>query len=394
MRMFARLLPLVCCALALRAETVLVLPFANSNDAHNLDWVGESVAEILIDVLTAEGLDVVRQDTRDEVLDDMGLRRYAVLTRASAMEIAINSDAGIVVGGEFAWTAPKPGAPGKGTVRLTTYILDVHGMRKLGEFTVGGPLEELSQMETSLAWQTLGALRPGVTGDESAFRRNHPAVRIDALEYYVRGLRAQTTQQKHQLLSVAARLAPTFSLPCYQLGKLNFFALKHYGAAAEWFQKVREGDSHYRESLFYLGLSRYNSGDFSGAAAPLRTLAGMLPLPEVLNNLGAVLVRLNDPEALDCFRKAMESDPSESDYAFNAAYTLWRRSDFAPAAEMLRAVLERSPEDNAARMLLERCEHERGPRPGDLRAEALERVQSEYNESAWLALKSMLSPQR
>jgi tetratricopeptide (TPR) repeat protein len=390
-RLFARLLPLLLIAHSLMAEAVLVLPFANPGGARNLDWIGDSLSELLIEVLSAEGVDVVRPQVRDEVLDELNLRRYAALTEASAMEAAINADASLVVVGDFAWTAAPPG---KGQLRVTIRVIDIHGMRKLGDFTLDGPLEELSQLQAGLAWRTLRALRPQSAPDEGDFRRAHPPVRIDALEYYVRGLRAASPQQKHQMFATAARLAPAFSQPCFQLGRLNFFTLKHFGAAAEWFSKVRPTDSHYHEALFYLGLSRYHAGDFASAATPLRTLSEQVPLPEVLNNLGAVLLRLNDPAAADCFRKAIEADPAEAVYQFNLGNALWRRGEFAPAAEALQAALDRAPDDAPARLLLERCRRQQGPRPGDLRAEALERVQSDYNEAAWLALKSMLAPHR
>jgi hypothetical protein len=41
-----------------------------------------------------------------------------------------------------------------------------------------------------------------------------------------------------------------------------------------------------------------------------------------------------------------------------------------------------------------RCEKQSGPRPGDTRTEALERVKTNYEESAWRQLKAALQPQK
>jgi tetratricopeptide (TPR) repeat protein len=196
---------------------------------------------------------------------------------------------------------------------------------------------------------------------------------------------------KYKLFSNAVRLEPTYSQPCFYLGKLNYSA-RTYRGAADWLQKVNPADIHYREALFFLGLSRYYAGDFKSAVEVLRKLAGMVPLGEVLNNLGAAQLRLSENAAAESFLKAVEVDPADPVYHFNAGYALWRKGDFAQAAESFRSALQRKPEDDVATLLLGRCLKQQGPRPGDLKTESLERIKNEYNESAWLALKSMLAP--
>ncbi len=47
-----------------------------------------------------------------------------------------------------------------------------------------------------------------------------------------------------------------------------------------------------------------------------------------------------------------------------------------------------------ARLLLSRCEKQSGPRAGRCGTEALERVKSNYEESAWWQLKAALQPQK
>jgi len=377
---------LLLAALAAQAETVLILPFFNINSPKNNDWIGDSISETILETLASEGIRVVPPEVREEVLRDMNLRRYVRLTRASVMEIAINADADTVLYGEV-----ESGAE-KGTVRLSAWIYDVRHVRRRGSFTLSAPLEDLSSLQTTLAWQALSALKPGGKVTLEEFRQGHPPIRIDALENYVRALTASSPEQKHRLLANAARLEPAFSQPCFQLGRLNFFVTKNYRAAADWFAKVGANDFHYRESVFYLGLSRYQTGDFKGAVEAFRRAEQMVPLPEVLNNLGAALLRAGDSSAASYFERAIETDPADPDYHFNFGYALWRKGNFEAAAASLRAALERKDDDDGAALLLERCQKQSGPRPGDLNA--LERVKFEYNEAAWLTLKAMLGQEK
>jgi len=346
----------------------------------------------MLESFAAEGLAVVSPEVRDQSLHDLNVRRYAILTRASVMEIAVNSDASLVVYGEFEVTPPPPPGTTKESLRISARILDVRRLRRGGEFSLASALEDLSSLQNSLTWQVLRAVAPERVIAEEEFRRSHTTIRIDALENYIRGLRATAPDQKHKFLTTAARLSPSFSQPCFQLGRLNFFTQRNYPAAAGWFQKVAPTDIHYREALFYLGLSYFYMGEFKTSSEVLRKLADVIPLPEVLNNLGAALTRLGDPSAAALFRKAIETNPADPDFYFNAGYALWRRGDFSNAADFFRASLQRKPSDDSSTLLLGRCLQQSGPRPGDLRTEALERLKTEYNESAWVALKAMLAP--
>lgn len=377
----------------LPAETILILPFFNVSKSKSIDWIGDSISETILESLASEGLVVVPAESRDEVLRQLSVRRYTRLTTASVMEIAVNCDAGLVVYGELDLQPGAAGSGSKGTLHITAHIVDVRRVRRRGTFEESGSLDSLSSLQTSIAWQTLKALSPALTISEEEFRRSRPRIRLDALESYVRGLLTTVTDQKHKLFTGAARLEPTYSQPCFQLGRLNFTA-KNYPAAADWFQKVSPTDLHYREALFFLGLSRYYTGDFKGAAEVYRNLSGMVPLPEVWNNLGAALLRINDPDADQAFQKAVEIDQADPDYVFNAGYALWKKGSFDSAANDFRASLARKPEDETATLLLGRSLKQSGPRPGDLRTEAQERLKTEYNESAWLALKTMLAPKK
>jgi tetratricopeptide (TPR) repeat protein len=218
-------------------------------------------------------------------------------------------------------------------------------------------------------------------------------VRVDAIESYIRGLLATTSDEKHRLYTQAVRLDSRYSQPCFHLGRL-FWRKKEYKSAAEWFQKVAPGDAHYNEASFFLGLSHYYAGDYGEAQAAFQLVAKVAPLNEVYNNLGAAESRRSGPEALANFQKALEGDESDLAYQFNVGYALWRRGDFQAAAQSFRTVLDRDPNDAQASLLLARCEKQSGPRPGDPRTEGLERLKTNYEESAYRQLKAVLQPEK
>lgn len=370
-------------------DTLLVLPFSNQTGNSRLDWIGDSVSEILVEHLAAEGAGVVAGDLRDQAMQEMGLRRYAPITRATAIEAAAEANATLVLYGSFD-IRPRAAKPEAGAlIRIDAHLLDARRLVRKGAFLVETPLDSLSAAQTSLAWQVLRSLRPEALVTEDEFRRNHPDIRLDALENYARGLRAATPQMQHKYFAAAARIAPEFSPVLYRLGRLNFFVFGNDSAAASWFGKVSPASLHYRPSLYYLAVCRYRTGEFAAAAAALRTLSGLAPLPEVLNNLGAVLLRLNDPSAVEILESAVEANPADADIQFNLGYALWRAGRFDEAAEALRRSLQ-GGEDSTATLLLGRCLQRRGPQPGEIRLDGRERMKTEYREEAWLALRSLV----
>src|ERR1051326_207382 len=385
------------CALAtsVRADTFVVLPFFNVTKNTNLDWIGESVAESIREALASEGLMALDREDRVEAYHRLSIRPYAALTRASVIKIGETLDAEHVIYGQFD-LKPVAGTPqpaSKPSPQIPAPALDLKRMRLGPEFAETGSLDDLTVLQRHLAWQTLQSIRKTAAPSEADFTSRHPAIRVDAIESYIRGLLAATPEEKHRLFTQAARLDQAFSQPCFQLGKLHF-SKKEYKPAAEWLQKVSPADVHFREANFLLGLCLYQTGEFSLAQNAFQIVARSVPLNEVLNDIGAAQSRRNLPEALESFKKALDGDPSDPDYQFNVGYALWKRSDFDAAAERFRAALERNPQDAEAAAMLDRATKHSGPRLGDTKTERLERLKTNYEESAWWQLKAALQPEK
>lgn len=376
----------------MRADTVLVLPFFNHTSSAGLDWIGESISESLHDSLASEGLLALDREDRLEVYRRLSLRPGAELTHASVIKIGQSLDASSVVYGYYEVLPADPARDhSQGTLRVTARIVDLKRLRQGPDFSELGALEDLARLELHLAWQTLEVLKPDAGGTEQRFIEKRRTVRLDAMESYVRGLLARTEEQRHRFFTQAARLDEHYSQPCYQLGKASWTA-KEYQVAAGWLARVERTDPHYMEAQFLLGLCRYYSFDFAGAEQSFQLVAASVPLNEVFNNLGAAEARLgNTAGAIANFQKAIEGDGSDPDYHFNVGYTLWKSGNFGDAVTNLRAALQRNPDDSEATTLLGRALQKAGPRPGESRWEARQRIKTNYEETAYRQLQAELA---
>jgi tetratricopeptide (TPR) repeat protein len=390
MHRLAAMAALVVSGFSLRAQTVLVLPFFNHTRSANLDWIGESISEVVHDALSSEGLLLLDRDTRLEGYRRLSLRPGVELTRASIIKIGQTLDAGRVIFGYYEVFADSDKEAAKGSVHIAARIVDLKRLRQDPEFAELGALADLATLETHLGWQAFRLLKPATKQSETEFLRARPPVRMDAAESYVRGLLAQTADERHRFFTKAARLDEHYSQPCFQLGKAAW-ASKDYRVAAGWLGRVDRSDPHYLEAQFLLGLCRYYSGDFSSAEQSFELVGSSVPLNEVYNNLGAALARRNNlAGAIANFQKALEGDSSDPDYYFNLGYAYWLSGKYAEAAASFRDTLERNDRDTEATALLGRALMGDGPRPGETRLEARERVKTNYDETAYRELQAEL----
>jgi tetratricopeptide (TPR) repeat protein len=393
-----RLLPFFSLALIVHAsagtgQPVLVVPFLNQS-SEKLDWISESLAVTIREALASHGILALGRDDRQEAYRRLSIRPDAQLTRASAIKLAEALDAASLVHGRFEVAARDGAAPGAPpTLRITGFVIDTQRLRKSPDFRESGPIDELALLQSRIAWQILHHLSPETAPPADRFLRERQAIRVDALESYVRGLLAPADEQRHRLFTQAVRMDERFSPPKFELGRM-YWGKKDYGVAARWLSEVLPSDPRHLEATFLLGLCRFRQADYDGAQKAFSLVAESVPLNEVLNNLGAALSRANRPDALENFRKALEGDTSDPDYHFNVGYALWKAGRFDEAAESFRAALARSSEDTEATLMLGRCLQRAAPTAAELRGLGRERIKLNYEETAYRQLKAALERKR
>lgn len=391
-----RVVPLLLLGGALAfADTVAVLPFWNAgpNPKSNLDWIGESIAETVRDALGLRRVLTMERDETDDAFHRLGLRERISISEGSIVKLGEELDAEQVVFGTFEFTPNgAAGAGAHGSLKISARILDLKRLRLGPEFVETGAVEDLATLQAHLAWRALTLIAPQIAPPETDFQTVRPVVRLDAEENYARGVLARDPEMKEKFFLQAARLDARFAHPCYQLGEIHY-RRKEYRPAAEWLARVGPDNFHYREAQFLLGLSLYQSGDFAGAQKAFQTILAVVPLTEVFNNLGAAESRKNLPQAIDDFRKAADADPNDTDYRFNLGYALWKKGDFAAAAEHFKMILQQHVEDPWATLLAMRCAQKKGLNPAvDARLIGLERLKTDYQERVYWQLKTMLDP--
>jgi len=374
-----------------RSATVLVLRFHNESQFSDLNWVGESIAETLMDEFGAANQIVLDRESRAEGLRRLSLRSNAGFTKATLIRLGQTLDADYLCYGTYDAHLLNGSSQLKdSSIQLSAHFIDLRKMRDGPDYSEAGPLSELSRLEEHLAWQSLKYLSPKTPFQLNQFMAAPKLVREDAEESYIRGLLSSTKEQQQKWFAQALALDSHFTSAAFELAKLALDR-KEYRQATALFAHISPEDPRYPEARFKMGLSAYGIEDFAAAATYFREVAKTFPLSEVYNNLGAAENHLNLPAAIDDFRRALDADENDSTYLFNLATALLKNNYFEEAAKRFQAVLDRDPEDSEARALLERALHRQAVAP-DAKTLSPERLKKNFDETAFRQLKAMLQP--
>ena len=344
--------------------TVLVLQFQNHSQYSDLNWVGESVAETLMNEYAAANQIVLDRGARVEAMHRLALRPGATFTKATLIRLGQSLDADYLCYGTYDANLPADSSELKdSSVQVSARFLDLRHMHDGPEASESGKLSELSRLEEHLAFATLKYLEPKANLVLSDFMAPNKLIRVDAEESYVRGLLSPSGDQQQKWFLQAIALDPNFSSPAFELGRLAL-QKKDYPQALSWFQHIHANDPHYHEARFKMGLAAYSAADYTSAANFFREVLKTYPLNEVYNNLGAAELQLNQAAALSDLHRAADGDPNDPTYLFNLGAALLKNARFDDAAKALQSVLDRKPGDADATTLLERAQnHDSSAKP-------------------------------
>jgi len=153
-------------------ETVVVLPFENVSNHPEYNWIGESFSDSLSTLLSKPGLIVVSNDERAVAYQRLRLPLTVLPSRATAIKIARELKASMIVIGTYSVTLPAPSADKSATDKapLATIagearVVRVNEGRMSGDvfdgswaprvYDFGGTLTDLQRMNGQLAYQVL-----------------------------------------------------------------------------------------------------------------------------------------------------------------------------------------------------------------------------------------------
>src|SRR5438045_8980498 len=79
------------------ADVLMVLPVATTSNRAEYNWVGESFADALAELLNRPGLIVVSSDERDLAYQSLHLPETVIPSRATAIKLARQAKASLIV---------------------------------------------------------------------------------------------------------------------------------------------------------------------------------------------------------------------------------------------------------------------------------------------------------
>src|SRR5262249_14911151 len=183
--------------------SVLVFPFENQSSDRNLDWIGEGIAELVIERLASEpGLYVMQRDDRLTGFEKLGLPETAVISRATAMKLGWDSGSDYVITGRF--------SGGADDFSVYARITDLASSSASPEIKVSGKLGDVIPLTSALSWQLLKVIVSSTQTPESDFTARAPLPR-SAFENYIRGLLNSDPKRRTEYFENAIRLNPRYS---------------------------------------------------------------------------------------------------------------------------------------------------------------------------------------
>lgn len=340
-------------------DAVLVMPFENRSQMAQYNWIRESFAILLADVLDVPGITLIGDDERTLAFRQLNLSRSDLLTRAAMIRVAEGAKANLALIGEYDIGGEKENL----TVSIRAWLIETQAGRLVGNkvFNFSGPLADLQQMQGQLAWHVLYERNPSLPYTKEQFVRRATNVPPRAYESFVKGFQTQDQQLREAFLKRALQEHDSAGAPghygraLFELGLL-LYRRADFGDAEKQLKELTKDDLDYEEGLFYLSLAAFKTGNYESASASGETLAGLVPLPEILNNAGATLVGKGDnARALSYLQRAAANSPNDAGYRFNYGYALWRNQNLEDAVQQLRAATQLNPRDGEAWYILSKA---------------------------------------
>jgi tetratricopeptide (TPR) repeat protein len=368
-------------------DVVMVLPFENTSNRPEYNWVGESFADALAELLNKPGLIVVTSDERELAYQRLRLPETVIPSRATAIKLAREAKATMVVIGSYSITAvpeetknaKEEKAPSEALVQVTARVIKVNEGRTLGEvldggwatrqFDFGGPLTTLQDIHGRLAYQILYQREKAFAFSQNQLVQEATKVPQKAFEAYVKGVLLSERHPKREIyLKNALRFysdangGAIYPQAAFELGRY-YMAEGKWKDATEYFVKLQKKDPHYVEAAFYAALGYAKLGDLGHALAAIVPLSTDVPLIGVYNNAGAIAIQASREEKKDDQRtqllaqgtsflsRAAESSPDDPLVHFNYAIALFLAGKYADAAEQLKPVITADPRDGQAYFL-------------------------------------------
>ncbi|KXK02235.1 MAG: bacteriophage N4 receptor, outer membrane subunit [Acidobacteria bacterium OLB17] len=377
-------------------DTVMVLPFENTSGKPEFNWVGESFAAALSELLAVPTLNVISNDERKIVQQRLRIPLTSLPSLATSLKLAREKGATMLITGTYN-IVPASGDTAA-VITVTAKIVRVNEGRFLSEYIDGkqvtrdinltDALGNLQSIQGQIAYQILYQRDKSLPYSQNDIISTASKVPARAFEAYTKGLLTNLTDARENYFKNAIRLYAeaepngVYSAAALELGHL-YLAEKKLNEAQDAFEQVINayqqcldrakaatkplkcnGDD-YAEAAFYDGLIQLRAGRFEMALGILRPLAEDLKLTAIYNAIGVISVQGSRAEkknsakaaamlaeGVALLKKAAESEPNNDNIRFNYGAALLISGDMAEAAKSLKAAIAANANDGDAYFLL------------------------------------------
>src|SRR6266700_1457125 len=283
-------------------ETVMVLPFENASHIPEFNWVGESFADSLTDLLRVPALNVVSNDERKIVQQRLRIPLTNLPSLATSLKLARDANASLLITGKYN-IVPAQGDTAA-TINVTAKIIRVNEGRFLNEelpdgrritrdINLNDALGNLQTMQGQIAYQILYQRDKSLPFSQNQLIEAANKVPARAFEAYIKGLLTSAPDAKENYFKNALRLFAevtpdaTYSDAALELGHL-YLNQKKLAESVDAFEQVvnanqqckekakadnkpaRCSDEGFAEASFYIGLIQWQQGNYEPALAVLR----------------------------------------------------------------------------------------------------------------------------
>ncbi len=380
--LFAIIFAALACSLSFaqnNADTVIILPFENTSDKPEFNWVGESFASSLTDLLKVPSLNVVSNDERKIIQQRLRIPLTNLPSLATSLKLARETGATLLIAGKYN-IVPAQGDTAA-TLTITAKIIRVNEGRFLNEELPDGKritrdinltdaLGNLQTVQGQVAYQILYQRDKALPFSQNQFIESANKVPPRAFEAYIKGLLTSAPEAKENFFKNALRLFAeakenaNYAEAALEIGHL-FLNQRKSGDAIEYFSRVPQTSPQYAEAAFYTGLIHWQQNNYEQALAVLKPLAEDLKLTSVYNTIGAIAVQASRAEkknpgksaallneGLEFLKKASDSAPEESNARFNYSMALFLNTNYVESAAQIRPVLANNQRDGESYFIL------------------------------------------
>jgi tetratricopeptide (TPR) repeat protein len=371
-------------------DTVMILPFENASRKAEFNWVGESFADSLSDLLRVPSVNVVSNEERKIIQQRLKIPLTNLPSLATSLKLAREANASLLIAGKYN-IEPAQGDLAA-TINVTAKIIRVNEGRFLNEELPDGrritrdisltdALGNLQTIEGQVAYQILYQRDKALPFSQNQLIEAASKVPARAFEAYIKGLLTPAADSRENYFKNAMRLYTeadpegTYADAALELGHL-YLGQRKFPESIDSFERVinanqqckdkarvekkapRCNDEGFAEASFYIGLIQWQQGNYEPALAVLRPLAEDLKLTSVYNALGAIAVQASRAEkkneaksaallneGIDLLSKAAASAPDNANVKFNHAVAEFLNKDFVNAAAELKAIVAANPGD-------------------------------------------------